>query len=455
MENIEKQKFLNFLNEVYFFVDFTDLEKDTITSYYNNIGRFNYHLLVKKIKEIIKGKLYTPEKLIDFININFSEDKNMSEHEFFSFLESFLDKIGIYPSFDVWQVILKNNCVINNHVEKFVDRNLNYIRSGYISKFFDNPNIILLIKAYAKLNDISIENDKNLTSLNNNIDDYFKELAKLPVLSKEEENELFNRLSLGDETAREKLILSNLRLVVYIAKHYRNCGIPFQDLIEEGNYGLMIAVERFDMSMGYRFSTYAYWWIRQGIKRYIEQHTRLIRVPSYLNKKLFNYLDAYNALAIELGRTPSRDEISEKLGVSYDVIVDFEKILNQIHSMDYVYNEFDTDISQYVTDDFDLEEQASMDLLSGDIEKLFKDAKLTLKEITILKMHFGFLGKVMTYEEIGKKIGVTKQRVQQIEKNIFRKIRRAKSIGDYAKYTDCDINSLYFVDYSKTRNNGR
>ena len=453
MNDFERKKLLSFLSDVYYFVDFTEKERNELINAYENEGKYNYQLLVTKIKSIIRKKFNSSEKVVYFINKNFTDDNFLSWKEFFASLDSFLDKTGICPSLETWSFVLDSNPVIYKYVESFVNDNSEFVENGFISKFFENNNIILLVKAYTKLNDIEIEDDKNIKSLNNGIDDYFKEISRLPLLTKEEEYELFERLYLGDESARQKLIVSNLKLVVHIAKHYRSSRLPFQDLIEEGNYGLMMAVERFDNSIGTRFSTYAYWWIRQSIKRYVEKHSRTISVPAYLNDKLFKYLEESNNLAIELGRTPTREEISKKMGITYDTVVEFEKVINQIHSTDYIYDDYETEIGQYIMDDFDLEESVTLNLLSGDIEKLFKEAKLSYKELTIIKMRFGFLGRVMTYEEIGKELGVSKQRIKQIEINAFRKLRMAKSIEDFAGYTDCDINSLYFMGRGRTRKN--
>lgn len=265
---------------------------------------------------------------------------------------------------------------------------------------------------------------------------YLKEIGKVPLLSMEEEVELAKRIEEGDEAAKDKLVEANLRLVVSIAKKYAGRGMQFLDLIQEGNLGLIKAVEKFDYKKGYKFSTYATWWIRQAITRSIADQARTIRIPVHMVETINRLIRTQRQLLQELGREPQPEEIAEKLDMSVDKVREIMKMSQEPVSLETpIGEEDDSHLGDFLKDDKTTTpvEAASHMLLREQLEEVM--GSLTDREKQVLILRFGLIdGKAKTLEEVGKDFHVTRERIRQIEAKALRKLRhpsRSKKLKDY------------------------
>lgn len=287
----------------------------------------------------------------------------------------------------------------------------------------------------------TIENDmgevsKEFANLDDSVKMYLKEIGSIPLLTKEEELELAKKVSEGDELAKQKLVESNLRLVVSVARKYLRKGMPMLDLIQEGTLGLIKAAEKFDYTKGFKFSTYATWWIRQGITRAIADQARTIRVPVHMVEKI-NKLSSVSALlAAELGRDPKPEEIADKMDMSVDKVVEVINVSQKPTSIEStVGKEDDTELEEVLPDKNALspEEIVTASLLKEQIEEIL--GTLTEKEKGVLELRFGLNGgEAHTLEEVGKAFNVTRERARQIENKALRKLShptRANKLIDY------------------------
>ena len=273
-----------------------------------------------------------------------------------------------------------------------------------------------------------------------NIDDpvrmYLREIGRIPLLSYEEELELAKRILEGDEEAKKKLAESNLRLVVSIAKKYVGRGMLFLDLIQEGNMGLIKAVEKFDYTKGYKFSTYATWWIRQAITRAIADQARTIRIPVHMVETINKLIRTSRHLLQQLGREPTPEEIAEEMEISPEKVMEIQKIAQDPVSLETpIGEEDDSHLGDFIQDDDSPSPQdsASYTLLKEQLEEVMKT--LTPREAKVLKLRFGLEdGKARTLEEVGREFMVTRERIRQIEAKALRKLRhpsRSKKLRDY------------------------
>lgn len=287
----------------------------------------------------------------------------------------------------------------------------------------------------------TIENDmgevsKEFANLDDSVKMYLKEIGSIPLLTKEEELELAKKVSEGDELAKQKLVESNLRLVVSVARKYLRKGMPMLDLIQEGTLGLIKAAEKFDYTKGFKFSTYATWWIRQGITRAIADQARTIRVPVHMVEKI-NKLSSVSALlAAELGRDPKPEEIADKMDMSVDKVLEVISVSQKPTSIEStVGKEDDTELEEVLPDKNALspEEIVTASLLKDQIEEIL--GTLTEKEKGVLELRFGLNGgEAHTLEEVGKAFNVTRERARQIENKALRKLShptRANKLIDY------------------------
>ena len=265
---------------------------------------------------------------------------------------------------------------------------------------------------------------------------YFKEIGKVPLLTADEERDLAIRIEQGDEEAKKKLCESNLRLVVSIARRYLNRGLSFLDLIQEGNLGLIKAVEKFDYTKGYKFSTYATWWIRQAITRSIADQARTIRIPVHMVETINKLIRISRQLLQEYGREPTSEEIAKEMGISVEKVREIKKISQDPVSLETpIGEEEDSHLGDFIPDEdapapaeaasFALMKEQLMDVLDT----------LTPREEKVLRLRFGLDdGHQRTLEEVGKEFNVTRERIRQIEAKALRKLRhpsRSKKLRDY------------------------
>ena len=265
---------------------------------------------------------------------------------------------------------------------------------------------------------------------------YLKEIGNVPLLTTEQEVELAKRVEAGDEEAKKQLTEANLRLVVSIAKKYVGRGMPFLDLIQEGNMGLMKAVDKFDYTKGYKFSTYATWWIRQAITRGIADTGRTIRVPVHMVETINKTLRMTRTLLQELGREPTPEEVAERLNVSVSRVREVLKISRDPVSLDTpIAEEDDSHLGDFIEDDSALSpaDSAAFSMLRAELATALES--LTDRERQVVKLRFGLEdGRARTLEEVGKEFNVTRERIRQIEAKALRKLRhpsRSKRLKDF------------------------
>ena len=265
---------------------------------------------------------------------------------------------------------------------------------------------------------------------------YLKEIGKIDLLTTDQEKEIAKRIVAGDETAKTEFVEANLRLVVSIAKRYVGRGMQFLDLIQEGNLGLIKAVDRFDYTKGYKFSTYATWWIRQAITRAIADQARTIRIPVHMVETVNRVTRATRELVQELGRDPVPEEIAERINMPVSKVEEIMKITQGPVSLDTpVGEEDDSHLGDFIPDDDALApaDAASMSLLKEQLADVLKT--LTPREEKVLSLRFGLEdGNPKTLEEVGKEFNVTRERIRQIEAKALRKLRhpsRSKKLKDF------------------------
>lgn len=273
-----------------------------------------------------------------------------------------------------------------------------------------------------------------------NMDDpvkmYLKDIGRVPLLSAEEEIELAKKMAEGDETAKTRLSEANLRLVVSIAKRYVGRGMQFLDLIQEGNLGLMKAVEKFDYQKGFKFSTYATWWIRQAITRAIADQARTIRIPVHMVETINKLIRISRQLLQEYGREPTPEEIAKEMDISEEKVREILKIAQEPVSLETpIGEEEDSHLGDFIPDD-DVPapaEAAAFSMLKEQLVEVLDT--LTEREQKVLKLRFGLEdGRARTLEEVGKTFDVTRERIRQIEAKALRKLRhpsRSKKLKDY------------------------
>ncbi len=296
------------------------------------------------------------------------------------------------------------------------------------------------IEDLQEVEELDIENI-NLSDIETgNIDDpvrmYLREIGKIPLLTYDEELELAKKVLEGDEEAKQKLAESNLRLVVSIAKKYVGRGMLFLDLIQEGNMGLIKAVEKFDYTKGFKFSTYATWWIRQAITRAIADQARTIRIPVHMVETINKLIRTSRHLLQQLGREPTPDEIAEEMELPVEKVMEIQKIAQDPVSLETpIGEEDDSHLGDFIQDEDSPapQDSAAYTLLKEQLEEVM--STLTPREAKVLKLRFGLEdGKARTLEEVGREFKVTRERIRQIEAKALRKLRhpsRSKKLKDY------------------------
>ena len=350
------------------------------------------------------------------------------------------------------QIAKKNKGVIE--VDKvndfFKELNLNVTQIDKIYEYLESHNIVVLNLTDDEPDDnvlLEMENDEELalveevSTANTFMSDdpvklYLKEIGSYPLLSIDEEIELAKKIEDGDEMAKKILAESNLRLVVSIAKRYVGRGLSFLDLIQEGNLGLIKAVDKFDYTKGYKFSTYATWWIRQAITRSIADQSRTIRIPVHMSEVINKTYRVSRSLLQELGREPTEQELADAMNLPIDKIREILKVSADPISLDTpIGEEDDSHLGDFIKDDSIVgpEDAAAYSVLQDQISKLLDT--LTEREQRVLILRFGLKdGRTRTLEEVGKEFNVTRERIRQIEAKALRKLRhpsRARMLKGY------------------------
>ena len=336
---------------------------------------------------------------------------------------------------------------INDHFKDFalspeqIDKILDFLEANHVDvlRITDDDDDILI-------DDEDVENDVEMEKIDLSVPDgvsiedpvrmYLKEIGKVPLLTAEEEIELAKRMELGDEEAKKRLAEANLRLVVSIAKRYVGRGMLFLDLIQEGNLGLIKAVEKFDYRKGYKFSTYATWWIRQAITRAIADQARTIRIPVHMVETINKLIRVSRQLLQELGREPTPEESAEEMNMPVERVREILKISQEPVSLETpIGEEEDSHLGDFIQDDNVPvpADAAAFTLLKEQLVEVL--STLTDREQKVLRLRFGLDdGRARTLEEVGKEFNVTRERIRQIEAKALRKLRhpsRSRKLKDY------------------------
>ena len=446
---------------------FEQIVKDSIEKGYNQIKDNQAANVLLVIERQIKDNInnYIKECLNDENlgiklfnrycrkNINFGETHD-SKIKSLKEIANFFKDLDYFPSLNFYSKILEENTFINSTIKDIVSNNISLIKKGEFDSISDDNIIISFIESYCLKNNIETEeNYKELyratpTDEEYDVDTITYYLNSLPdTLTKEEEQELAYRILEGDKKAKDIFSQRNLRLVVSIAKKFIGRGVDFEDLIQDGNIGLMKAIDKFDVTKGYKFSTYATWWIRQEINRAIIKNHNNIGVPVYFyERNIKRYLQALENLKIKLKRTPSFKEISEESGMSLDAVKELYLFQAGTVSINtYIKNEETLELLETIPSNTP-EDIILTNSFHNQLKETLKKADLTEREMNILELRFGLNNNLeKTLREIGKQYGITRQRVRQLEQIAIWKIRSSidtKELTVYANNTSIALENL-------------
>ena len=383
------------------------------------------------------------KEAVILVNNIFNQILNLAGNDLKTLIDSIgsLDKTFImarkYPSCEILEYVLTGNSDMYNAIEKLYNKYSTEITSGNLSTISDSYFLEIIIDCYCSINNIVItesideeEQEDYDVMVGNGVDSikqYFQEISRYPLLSSMEEYELAKKYQSGDEEAKKDFANCNLRLVVSVAKKYINTGVNLLDIIQSGNEGLMKAIDRFDPDLGYKFSTYALWWIRQSIRRDYFDTSRLIRLPSYF----FEAMKQYKAQVDELtknGHEYSQEELSEMLNIPLDKIKAYDRWSKDTVSLQtLVGDEEDTTLEEFIPDEKEgPEEEVMSNVILRDQVKAVIDTVLTKREGMVIRKRMGFEGRCYTLDEIGKEQNVSRERIRQIEAKAIRKLRMSK-----------------------------
>ena len=390
----------------------------------NKITEKEEKVIASFINEIKKTNQITYEEIIKFINDNeLNEDSK-------SVLFNKLEKYGV------------NTSLLKSNEDKDHSTNSDDVDSpekGAPTAELDlEPNLDDLSEIEKNILFEDINNINFLDDLNTDdpVKMFLKEIGKIPLLSSADEMKYANLMTKGDKRAKKVLVEANLRLVVSIAKRYMGRGMQFLDLIQEGNMGLIKAVDKFEPSKGFKFSTYATWWIRQAITRSIADQARTIRIPVHMVETINRLIRTSRHLLQMLGREPTSEEIAEEMEIPVEKVREIMKVAQEPISLETpIGEEEDSNLGNFIPDEDEPSpsEQAADVLLREQIEEVLES--LTPREAKVLKLRFGLLdGRTRTLEEVGKEFAVTRERIRQIEAKALRKLRhpsRSKKLKDF------------------------
>ena len=416
---------------------------------------FDENMLDNNLENISdeESKILSDKKVSEAVNILLEKAKSVNNEITFGEIGSYLSELQLDKDMidEIYEIIESKGISIldsreptNNELEAEMDLELDLDddMDDFLSIDIDDDDINteedekksgVIIKSTGE---IEVNDSAKNIPTDDPVRMYFKEIGKVPLLSADEERELAIRIENGDEEAKKKLCESNLRLVVSIARRYLNRGLSFLDLIQEGNLGLIKAVEKFDYTKGYKFSTYATWWIRQAITRSIADQARTIRIPVHMVETINKLIRISRQLLQEYGREPTSEEIAKEMGISVEKVREIKKISQDPVSLETpIGEEEDSHLGDFIPDE-DIPspvDAAAYSMLQKQLREVLDT--LSEREKKVLILRFGLDdGRPRTLEEVGKEFNVTRERIRQIEAKALRKLRhpsRSKKLKDY------------------------
>ena len=434
-------------------------------------GDQNYIEYIKRkikfqLSEMTKKMLFNPKTsftlLNNYITQNIVSISNYVDAiKYFKKLSNFLETYNYVPNLDLLVELINKNVIFNQMIATIFNECRTQITSGKAEEQFDDNLLLSTIDTYCMLNHIEINELENISyddydisklSSMDSVKMYLKEIGERPLLSTEQERNLAIRLSEGDAKARELFIESNLRLVVYIAKRYVDRGLSFLDLIQEGNLGLIKAVDNYDISKSYKFSTYAIHWIRQAITRAIANKGRNIRIPVHMYSKVGLYKRTITKMEEQLGRSPTINEIANEMDLSISEVAKLHKLSEDTVSINVMIgDEKGKELGNFLASEETIEEEVISKKMKQELplqlRKTLGKSQLSQRDIDVLLYRVGFYtGSPMTLEEVGKIYGVTRERIRQIEAKALKKIRNLKDTDELAVYTTYPEQSLQNIE---------
>lgn len=457
-----KFAFANLSKQDYYNMVIKEIE-NTKSSFNSDKNYVDYlkKIIESKMIEMIKTKLLDHNESIRILNnyiqitVKKTDDYNVIMKQIRAF-NSFLEKYNYVPTPEVLIELINKNENLNDLIKIIFLKNKDMIVSGDIEKLTDNNTLILLLEAYCLINNIEIKQSEENNiyydddlKLTDSVKIYLREIGEYPLLSIEQQRDLALKILEGDNKARELFINSNLRLVVNVAKRYIGNGLTFLDLIQEGNLGLITAVDKYDVKKGFNFSTYAIWWIRQAITKAIEYKGRTIRIAAHVYEKVQLYKKVFRNLELKLNREPTINEIADEMELSVSEVSDLQQLQIDVVSINAIIeDEKRTELEDFiVSTDESPEDIATKENMKHDINNLLISCNLKPRERDILILRYGLDGKEpMTLVEIGKIYNLTRERVRQIESNALKKIRKSNFVKRLVDYTESPTKSLLNIE---------
>lgn len=457
-----KFAFANLSKQDYYNMVIKEIE-NTKSSFNSDKNYVDYlkKIIESKMIEMIKTKLLDHNESIRILNnyiqitVKKTDDYNVIMKQIRAF-NSFLEKYNYVPTPEVLIELINKNENLNDLIKIIFLKNKDMIVSGDIEKLTDNNTLILLLEAYCLINNIEIKQSEENNiyydddlKLTDSVKIYLREIGEYPLLSIEQQRDLALKILDGDNKARELFINSNLRLVVSIARRYIGNGLTFLDLIQEGNLGLITAVDKYDVKKGFNFSTYAIWWIRQAITKAIEYKGRTIRIAAHVYEKVQLYKKVFRNLELKLNREPTINEIADEMELSVSEVRYLNQLQIDVVSINAIIeDEKRTELEDFiVSTDESPEDIATKENMKQDINNLLISCNLKPRERDILILRYGLDGKEpMTLVEIGKIYNLTRERVRQIESNALKKIRKSNFVKRLVDYTESPTKSLLNIE---------
>lgn len=457
-----KFSFANLSKQDYYNMVIKEIE-NTKSSFNSDKNYVDYlkKIIESKMIEMIKTKLLDHNESIRILNnyiqitVKKTDDYNVIMKQIRAF-NSFLEKYNYVLTPEVLIELINKNENLNDLIKIIFLKNKDMIVSGDIEKLTDNNTLILLLEAYCLINNIEIKQSEENNiyydddlKLTDSVKIYLREIGEYPLLSIEQQRDLALKILDGDNKARELFINSNLRLVVNVAKRYIGNGLTFLDLIQEGNLGLITAVDKYDVKKGFNFSTYAIWWIRQAITKAIEYKGRTIRIAAHVYEKVQLYKKVFRNLEIKLNREPTINEIADEMELSVSEVSDLQQLQIDVVSINAIIgDEKEKELENFiVSSDESPEDIATKENMQQDVKNLLISCNLKPRERDILILRYGLDGKEpMTLVEIGKIYNLTRERVRQIESNALKKIRKSNFVKRLVDYTESPTKSLLNIE---------